>query len=66
MEVEQDTLQGSIMALVRASVASAEGDTYKELSDAMVQVRASTQPHTGNQIRNRSHSVAVFFVTHHP
>jgi hypothetical protein len=38
MEVELEQLKGSVMSLVMAANSSAEGDTYRELSDAMLQV----------------------------
>jgi hypothetical protein len=38
MEVELEMLKGSVMALVVAANTSAEGDTYRELSDAMLKV----------------------------
>lgn len=43
MEVELEMLKGSVMALVVAANTSAEGDTYRELSDAMLQVRPGHQ-----------------------
>lgn len=39
MEVELEMLKGSVMALVVAANTSAEGDTYRELSDALLRVR---------------------------
>jgi hypothetical protein len=38
MEVELEMLKGSVMALVVAANTSAEGDTYRELSDSMLKV----------------------------
>jgi hypothetical protein len=38
MEVELDTLKSSVMSLVVAANSSSEGDTYRELSDALLQV----------------------------
>lgn len=43
MEVELDVLKNSVMALLTAANCSAEGDTYRALSDAVLQVRH--QPH---------------------
>lgn len=39
MEIELEQLKGSVMSLVMAANSSAEGDTYRELSDAVLQVK---------------------------
>lgn len=47
MEIELEQLKGSVMSLVMAANSSAEGDTYRELSDAVLQVNGlATHVHT--------------------
>jgi hypothetical protein len=44
MEIELEQLKGSVMALVMAANSSAEGETYRELSDAVLRVRPAAAP----------------------
>jgi hypothetical protein len=44
MEIELEQLKGSVMALVVAANSSAEGQTYRELSDAVLRVRTAAAP----------------------
>jgi hypothetical protein len=44
MEIELEQLKGSVMALVMAANSSAEGETYRELSDAVLRVRPAATP----------------------
>lgn len=44
IEIELEQLKGSVMSLVMAANSSAEGDTYRELSDAVLQVKGAL-PH---------------------
>lgn len=39
IEVELEQLKGSVMALTVAANSSAEGETYRELADALLRVR---------------------------
>ena len=44
MEVELEMMKASVMALTVAANCSAEGDTYRALADAVMQVRTPSGP----------------------